>query len=50
MQGPEKPALWAKNSKHDIIMGCVVRSETLDDLPLKGIKMDPEDVTHDLVL
>ena len=29
---------------------CVVRSETLDNLPLKWIKMDPEDATHGLVL
>ena len=50
MQGLEKPVLRAKNSKHDKMMGWAVRSETLDDLPLKGIKMDPEDATHDLVL
>ena len=49
MQGPVKPVLRAKNSKHDM-MGCVVRSKTLDDLPLKWIKMGPEDATHDLVL
>ena len=50
MQGPEKPVLRAKNSKHDMMMGCVVRSKTLDDLRLKWIKMGPEDATHDLVL
>ena len=42
--------LRAKSSKHNVMMGYVVRSETLDDPPLKWIKLDPEDATHDLVL
>ena len=50
MQGLEKPVLRAKNSKYNVMIGCVVRSETLDDLTLKWIKMDAEDATHDLVL
>ena len=51
MQGLEKPVLRAKSSKHDMMMGCVVKSETMDDLPLTWIiKVDPEDATYDLVL